>query len=149
MTDWDDPKEDERWCEEQRTNVKRYLADAGVLHGAIGERPTWHVAPYVSIWAIESKQAPHFVDWWIISGDGPTDFVSSEKIKHPRDAMRAIGQQWKELSEYMATGREHPSYNFGKPEDWPEIAPRLAERAAALLEMSEDDSLWEKDDANE
>jgi hypothetical protein len=39
MTDCDDPEEEERWCEEQRTNVKRYLAQAEILHGEIGEWP--------------------------------------------------------------------------------------------------------------
>ena len=143
MTDWDDPKEEERWCEEQRATVIKYLADEGTLHGEIGERPTWHVAPYVSLWAIEDKKVPGSLCLWVFSGDGPTDYVSSEKINHPRDAIRAIGQQWKELSEYMATGREHPSYNIGKPEDWPKLAPSLADRAAALIEMSDDDGLWE------
>jgi hypothetical protein len=147
MIDWDDPKEEARWCEEQRANVKRYLADAGVFYGEIGEWPAWHVAPYVSIWFIEGKDAHGRVGWWVISGDGPTDYVSSEKIKHPRGALKTIGQQWKELSEYMSAGREHHSYNIAKPEDWSNLAPRLADRAAALIEMSEDDGLWQENEA--
>jgi hypothetical protein len=39
MTNYDDSKEEERWCEEQRKNVKKYLAQEGVLHGEIGEWP--------------------------------------------------------------------------------------------------------------
>jgi hypothetical protein len=143
MTDYDDPKEEERWCEEQRANVKRYLEQAGILHGEIGEWPAYHLAPYLSIWAIESKQAPGLVGWWVFSGDGPTDYVSAEKIKHPRDAMRALGQRWKEVSECMAAGQEHPSYNIGRAEDWPKLAMFLAKRASILLDWSNREGMWE------
>ena len=142
MTDYDDPKEEERWCEQQRRKVEVYLAQAGVLHREVGEWPAWHIAPYVSIWAIESMKAPGWVGWWVISGDGPTDYVSSENIKHPRDAMRAIGQKWKEISEYTSSGHEHPSATIGSREDWPELAPLLAGRATMLLKWADDESIW-------
>ena len=147
MTDYNDPNEEERWCEEERTKVKIYLEQAGVLHGKIGEWPAWHIAPYVSIWAIESMKAPGSVGWWVISGDGPTDYVSAEEIKHPRDALRAIGQQWEEISEHMSSGHVHPSGNIGRREDWPELAPLLADRAAVLLKWANDESMWDQEDA--
>jgi hypothetical protein len=147
MTDYDDSKEEERWCEEQRKKVKIYLAQAGVLHGEIGEYPAWHIAPYVSIWAIESMKAPGWVGWWVIAGDGPTDYVSAEKIKHPRDALREISQQWKEISEHMSSGLEHPSAKIGRREDWPELAPLLAGRATILLKWANDESMWDEKDA--
>src|SRR6266446_5228772 len=52
--DYDDPAVEERWCNEQRVNVTNYLSSQKVKHGRIGDWPAWHVAPYVSIWAIES-----------------------------------------------------------------------------------------------
>ncbi|MEW6745775.1 MAG: DUF4826 family protein [Planctomycetota bacterium] len=47
-----DPEIEERWCAEMRGNVARYLAREQVPHGQIGEWPAWHVAPYVSVWAL-------------------------------------------------------------------------------------------------
>lgn len=61
MTDCNIPEEEERWCEEQRQKVKTYLAQAGLMHGEIGEWPAWHITPYLAIWAIESMQAPGWV----------------------------------------------------------------------------------------
>ena len=52
--DYDDPVVEERWCNEQRANVVKYLRSQKVEHGSIGDWPAWHVAPYVSIWAVES-----------------------------------------------------------------------------------------------
>ena len=85
MPDYDDPPVEEQWCEDRRAQVAAYLQREGVEHGQIGEWPAWHVAPYVSIWAIESKKRPDRVGWWVICGDLPTDYVSAAKIKHPRD----------------------------------------------------------------
>jgi hypothetical protein len=147
MTDFDDPKEEERWCEEQRLKVRQYLVHEGVIHGEIGEWPAWHVAPYVPIWAIESMIAPGWVGWWVISGDCPTDYVSAERIKHPRDALREIGQQWEELSEYMSSGHEHLDSKIGRREDWSSLAPLLANRAALLLQWANNENIWNEEDA--
>ena len=69
-------KKKKSWCKDQRANVKRYLAQAGVLHGEIGEWPAWHVAPYASIWAVESKKAPGCVGWWVVSQSALVDSLN-------------------------------------------------------------------------
>jgi hypothetical protein len=134
MTDYDEPKEEERWCEECRAVAVRYFKETGVAHGEIGEWPACHLAPYISIWAIESKKAPGWVGWWAIAGDIPTDYISAETIKHPRDAMRRFGEHWEEIARYMAAGRKHPDTNIGKPEDWPKLGPLLQARSKLLLD---------------
>jgi hypothetical protein len=72
---YDDPGAEQRWCAERRAEVAAYLAGEGVTLGTIGEWPAWHVAPYVSVWAIGSLKAPGAVGWWVICGDlQPTTF---------------------------------------------------------------------------
>jgi len=66
--DFDDPAVEKRWCAERRAAVADYLKKQGVDHGEIGEWPAWHFAPYVSIWAIESKKRPSRLGWWVICG---------------------------------------------------------------------------------
>lgn len=70
--DYDDPAVDEAWCADQRQVVADYLSSQNVTHGRIGEWPAWHVAPYVSMWAIESLSRPNDIGWWVICGDLPT-----------------------------------------------------------------------------
>ena len=86
---YDDPAIEERWCEERRKEVTDYLDRQKVEYKEVGEWPAWHVPPYVSIWAIESAQKPGLVGWWVVCGDLPTDYISADTIKHPREAMRA------------------------------------------------------------
>lgn len=122
--------------------VTEYLQRQGVTHGRVGEWPAWHIAPYVSIWAIESAARPEWVGWWVICGDLPTDYISADKIKHPREAMRAIAQRWLEVPEYMAHGESHPTIRIGTPENQAELSPLLRSRGETLLGWSNDDSCW-------
>lgn len=143
MVNYDDPAQEGRWCEERRAEVAAYLKDEGVAHGRIGEWPAWHVAPYVCIWAVESAARPEWVGWWVICGDLPTDYVSADAIKHPRDAMRAISKRWLEVSGYMSRGEKHPTVNIGSPDTWPTLGPILGSRAETLAKWVNDESAWE------
>jgi hypothetical protein len=142
--DYDDPEVEERWCTEQRDHVEEYLKAQNVVHGEIGEWPAWHVPPYVAVWAIESRKNPGWVGWWAISGDVPTDYISAEKVKHPREAMRIFSEVWGEVSGYMLRGEHHPTIRIGKEEDWPVLGDLLKRRSELLAQFADDDSAWEE-----
>ena len=107
--DYDDPDVEERWCCEQQKIVADYLRSQKVKHGRIGEWPAWHVAPYASIWAIESLARPECIGWWVICGDLPTDYISSADVEppqHPRKAMRVFAQNWLEVVNAWKDGQD-------------------------------------------
>jgi hypothetical protein len=143
-----DPAREELWCEERRAQVTAYLQSEGVEHGRVGEWPAWHIAPYVSIWAIESKKRPDWIGWWVICGDVPTDYISSAEIKHPREAVRAIAEGWRDQAKLMASGERHADIRIGRPGTWASLAPLLEQRASMLLEWANDDSLWQDRNGN-
>jgi hypothetical protein len=136
--------DEERWCAERRAQVADYLIGEGVKHGSIGEWPAWHVAPYVSVWAIESLKSPGWVGWWVVCGDLPTDYVSSKDIRHPREAVRAIAKRWRELVPYLERGEPHPSVRLGTHETSATLAPLLKARGELLSGWADDDSIWPK-----
>jgi len=144
--DYDEPEVEERWCERQRAIVSDYLGSQNVKHGHIGEWPAWHVAPHVSIWAIESVARPEWIGWWVICGDLPTDYISAADIKppqHPRKAVRAIAERWLKQAAAWNDGRDYEAFEIAGPHSHQELAPLLATRANLLIEWTEDDSLWE------
>jgi hypothetical protein len=113
--DFDNPEIEDRWCATQRSQVVNYLNETKVEHGEIGELPAWHVPPYVAVWVVESRINTGWVGWWVISGNLPTDYVSADMIKHPREAIRAFAKTWAEVSGYMLRGQSHPSVKKWKP----------------------------------
>ncbi|MBL8554364.1 MAG: DUF4826 family protein [Phenylobacterium sp.] len=145
MSDDDDeltPDEEEAWCAEMRDQVVDYLQRQPGRHGQVGEWPGWRMAPYVSVWAVESLKAPGSVGWWVISGDLPTDYCSSsEDCNNPRRAMRRFAESWRRA--IAATPED--AATLGDTCLPVEFADMLASRADFLLEMVRDDELWPED----
>ena len=146
VPDYDDPQIEERWCGERRMDVLNYLSREGVVPGKVGDWPAWHVAPYVSVWAIESKENPDRIGWWAIAGDLPTDYVSAYTIKDPRSAVTVISERWQDLSGYMLRGEPHPEIQIGQPEAWPQLGSLLRSRASLLARWAKEESLWQDED---
>jgi hypothetical protein len=145
--DYDDAAVEERWCNEQRANVTDYLRSQKVNHGRIGEWPAWHIAPYVSIWAVESLARPEWIDWWAISGDLPTDYISSADVQppqHPRKAIRVIAETWLKQVEAWNEGRDYEGIRIAGTHSHQELAPLLESRAKLLFEWAGDDSFWKE-----
>jgi len=139
---YDDPVIDEKWCYDRRAEVVDYLTRQGIVHGQIGEWPAWHITPYVSIWAVESHKKPEWLGWWVICGDLPTDYISAQLIKHPREAIQGFAERWQEVASYMAQGKPHPTIKIGSSSSWPELTPLLQARAKILLEYANEDTIW-------
>ena len=145
MHDYDDPDIEAQWIADRRAEVSEYLRREGVAHGQVGAEPAWFVAPYASVWAVESMGSPGSVGWWAISGDLPNDYVSAVKATNPREAVGAIASLWKEAAGYMERGEQHPTFVIGTGERMEELAPMLASRAELLLEWVNDPEVWEEE----
>jgi hypothetical protein len=142
--DWDDDENIERWCADQRDVAACYLALQSVRFGELAEWPAWYMAPYVSVWAVESVAVPGRVGWWVICGDLPTDYASGAGVPGPRSAIEVFAKRWIELAAAMELGKEHPAVSVGTSDDAAELAPLLKSRAQLLSEWVRNDSLWEE-----
>lgn len=143
--DYDDEAVEDQWCAEMRTQVLHYLATQRASHGEVGEWPAWHIAPYVSIWAVESVAKPGRVGWWVVSGDLPTDYVSAEVIEHPRGAMQSFADRWQGYAAAVRDGAAFDGVEIAGVRDDPGgMLPVLESRAETLAEWAADDSLWEE-----
>lgn len=143
-----DPEEleEENWLNSEREKVTEYLHLEGCHHGGIAEWPVVHVYPDFALWAVQSTRHSGSIGWWVISGDVPTDYMSSSDGEHPRDALRYFSNQWKEVADQMRRGKEHPVYRIGTPAEWPQIAPQLDLRADALADCADDEDVWAEEE---
>jgi type II secretory pathway component PulL len=144
MTNDPTDEEDAAWYAMQRQKVLNYLAEQGFVHLNIGEWPAWHVAPIVSVWAVESVKQPGWVGWWAISGDCPTDYVTCGGERNPRQALRDLGRRWLEGAEQWAAGERASDWGLRTENLEQELAPMLASRAQLLLDWAANDRNWEE-----
>jgi len=140
--EFDNPEREAAWVREQREALLDYLVREQVNHKGVPERPEWLVAPYVAIWSVESRKRPGAVGWWAISGDVPTDYMSSSEVRDARMAMRVFGRRWMKASKQIAAGVEPEEIRIGTPESWPQLAPLLASRAKLLSDWANEDDMW-------
>jgi len=140
--DSDSLAEDEAWCAHQRGVAVEYLAQQPATFGEVGEWPAWHLAPYVSVWAVESVIAPGSVGWWVICGDLPTDYASGLDTPSPRAAVATFASRWAKLAASMVRGDPQADCSIGTLADAVELAPLLKARSQVLEKWAEDDSVW-------
>jgi hypothetical protein len=141
----DTDQTDEQWVAAERTKVIDYLAQQQCQHGGVGEWPAFHVDPYFALWAVQSLKEEGAIGWWAVSGDVPTDYMSSGSGRHPREALRYFSSQWRAISDAMVAGVPRDDYMIGSAEDWPELGPLLRSRAILLLKFADDDGLWDNE----
>jgi hypothetical protein len=134
------------WIAEQRERVVDYLRSQEIDHLGVGEYPAFHVHPYIALWAVQSRNAPDRIGWWAISGDLPTDYISSAGSPHPRDALREFSRYWRELAEHMLRGEPHPKVAIGKPEQWSTLGDLLRRRADLLHDWASNDGAWNREE---
>lgn len=149
--DWGEPMEDNDsgltasdvpWLHEQRARVLQYLEEEGVRHGGVGCAPAWCLAPILAVWRIESLDVPGRTGWWAISGDCPTDYLSGQEAREPREAVAAFARRWQEVSQWLSRGQEHPTVRFGRVGDRQELGHMLWTRADLLETWADDDEIW-------
>lgn len=148
--DYDDPEIFEEWLEEQREHVLAYLAAEGAAFDGIEEcipdEPDFGVAPFLAVWPVLRPDNLDEVGYWVISGDLPTDYVSSDDAADAREVLLYFSKSWAEVAACMKTGEKHPDIAMPPPEMWPTLAPLLESRAEILRQYAEDDEIWEEDE---
>jgi hypothetical protein len=136
VSEWDEAN-DEAWFAAQREKVVDYLQRQGLHHGAVAERPAWHISPHVALWPIGSLIAQESIGWWVISGDLPTDYCSSKYCPRPRDAARHFSETWRDA---VRDPREDGTLgSTGLPMDLKDL---LGSRAKTLAGLVADDEIW-------
>jgi Domain of unknown function (DUF4826) len=145
--DYENPDNEKTWVLAQRKIVENYLKRERLTHGQIGEWSAWHVAPCTSVWAIESLKSPGSVGWWVVSGDHPTDYISSSEASHPREVLLEIGKRWGDAAKAMSGGRKLFGITIGAKKDAGVLAPLLSARSKLFLEIAADEDSWDYDDA--
>lgn len=146
--DYDDPEIDQSWCDAQRATVIEYLKSQQLNHGEVGDWPAWHIAPYLAVWAVESVARPGWIGWWAISGDLPTDYISASEIdppQHPRKALRTFAEHWRGTVQAWDEGKAPARGYWGSADRVPLLRSLLAARVALILEMVEDEEIWESE----
>ena len=129
---------EEDWLDEQQEVAYQYMKRTGSNYGSIEHTPSFYLSPYVAVWAVESGKSPGEIGWWIITGDLPTDYISSSVISSAREAIIAFSKRWLNSVNMHKIGKVDPTITLSD-----ETADLLESRAQILAEWAYDESLWQ------
>ncbi len=136
------PSPEHAWCDARAADVAQCLARHAVAHGRIGEIPAWYAMPYASIWAVENPHRPHWIGWWVICGDLPSDVVPAQDLPTPRDALRAFGRRWEQHAQALDRGEVPAAWAHLPASGLPSVTALLRRRGAALQLWADDAAAW-------
>ncbi len=137
-----EPGAEDSWCAARGADVATCLQRQAIEHGRIGEWPAWHLMPYASLWAVESRHRPEWIGWWVICGDLPSDAIAAHDLPTPRDAMRSFGRRWVLHSQCLDRGEVPAAWAHLPDSALPRLAATLKSRGAALQVWADDDACW-------
>lgn len=136
-------KDEQAWVDVEKEKVLDFLESESIEYNRISDFPVFYVFPDIALWAVESKEAPGWVAWWVLSGDCPTDYIGSDEIRHPAEALLAFAELWHEAADYILRGESHPHFSLESAEEYPDLGELLRDTATQLEGYANDDEIWE------
>ena len=120
------------WVREQFQKANKFLAENGVLFDSVTTEESRYLMPYLAVWKIRAMDGKQY---WVISGDLPTDYTSVDNAADAKDVLRHFAMHWQLKAENLINeeGADDSQKAFGA---------LLINRAESLLAMQNTPDLW-------
>jgi len=119
------------WAREQFQKANKHLAENGILFKSVVVEDSRYLAPFCAIWKIDTNEGQQF---WVISGDMPSDYLPHSTAEDARTAIRHFSMKWQMQAESIrrqVTDKAQLDY-----------AQLLEKKAEELYEMHISTKLW-------
>lgn len=121
------------WARDAYQKIMGFLGEQGLVIESLSESESRYLAPFVAVWKLKTTEGK----WvWAISGDLPSDFISSEGATSARETLRAFSMRWQMKVEKIRN-------NADIEEEQKKLADLMEERAVQLYQVFEDDTFWQ------
>lgn len=125
----------QQWVQQQFQKANKFLAEKGVIPGKVLTDQSRYLVPYIAVWKMEASQ-PRKKQYWVISGDLPTDYVAADVAGNAREAIKHFSLTWQLKAENILNSSAASDPTQQK------FAQLLISRAQSLYQMQEDKALW-------
>lgn len=132
------PEENEAWVRRFYEKAAEYLASKGVIAESFILPESRYLIPLVIVWKIvatEGTKKSKKQNYWVITGEVPTDHIAESGAKDARDALRAFALRWQLKAEQILR-MENPT------DEQSQFAHLLIDRANGIYDLFGSDKLW-------
>jgi hypothetical protein len=120
------------WVRAQFQKANQYLAEKGILPDNVAVSESRYLTPLMAIWKITAQDRKQY---WVISGDLPTDHMAVSAAKDAREAVRAFSLHWQLKAEQIMNSGAIDKTKM-------EFANLLINRAHGLYDLFDKEELW-------
>ncbi len=120
------------WVRAQFQKANQYLAEKGILPDNVAVSESRYLTPLMAIWKITAQDRKQY---WVISGDLPTDHMAVSAAKDAREAVRAFSLHWQLKAEQIMNSGAIDKTKV-------EFANLLINRAHGLYDLFDKEELW-------
>lgn len=127
------PEQLSNWIREQYQKANKYLAENGILFESVATEESRYLAPYVAVWKIKSIEGKNY---WVISGDVPTDVIPYKTEKNAQNTLRAFSMRWQLKAEQILQS----NINDQTQKDFAQL---LINKAENMYQLFTNDEVWQ------
>ncbi|WP_233081295.1 DUF4826 family protein [Rheinheimera soli] len=136
MTDQLTPEQHEQahneWVRAQFQKANQYLAEKGILPDTVAVSESRYLTPLMAVWKITAQDRKQY---WVVSGDLPTDHLPLSAAKDAREAVRAFSLNWQMKAEQVMNSGAIDKTKV-------DFANLLVNRAHSLYDLFDKEELW-------
>jgi hypothetical protein len=128
------------WNQNEFVKIQKYCVTQGVEPKRIIQSKCQVIAPVLGIWYVESTTKGE--DYWVISGELPTDISPAKIAKNAREALRHFSMNWQLKAanlENALTQGQQPNVDKETQEKY---INELSVKAETIYQIAQDDKLW-------
>jgi len=132
--------EAKRWTEEEFVKIQKYCLSQGVQPKRVIQGSSQCLPPALGIWYVSSTTKNE--DYWVISGQLPTDLAPAKIAENGREAIRYFYMNW-QLKAANIEGQIAEGKFVGETAQTQKaIADNLTQKAESLYQIYRNDQLW-------
>lgn len=121
------------WVRKQFQKGNEYLAAKGILPDQVVVQDSRYLVPLIAVWRIKSQDRK---EYWVLTGDLPTDHMALSAAADAKDAIRAFSLHWQLKAQQILNANQGDKTQL-------DFAELLISRAHSLYELFDNDAIWQ------
>ncbi|MEE2001263.1 DUF4826 family protein [Alkalimonas sp. MEB108] len=121
------------WVRNQFQKANEYLASKGILPDQVVVKESRYLVPLVAVWRIKSQDRK---EYWVLTGDLPTDHMALSGARDAKDAVRAFSMHWQLKAQQILDTQPGDKTQV-------DFANLLINRAHGLYDLFDNEAIWQ------
>jgi len=128
------------WHQEEFVKVQKFCLSKGIQVKGIDQNHTKCLPPVVGAWYVNGTNKGE--NYWVVSGDLPTDVASAEVAPNAREVLKYFSMNWQLKAANIEDAIAEGKITGENKETQSKFVEELVNKAEGLYHLHSDEKLW-------